>query len=90
MSTQLALKLAGRSMEPTSCEPTATGTMLAPTTAPEPLDEPPGVRSGSNALVVGPGSRNPSAVVTVLPSTIAPASRRARTTALSRLGKLPV
>ncbi|MNT47177.1 hypothetical protein D3C72_1838700 [compost metagenome] len=89
LSAQLALKLAGRSTDPTSCEPMATGTMPAPTAAPEPLDEPPGVRCGSNALVVGPGSRKPRAVVTVLPRMIAPASRNALTRALSRLGKLP-
>src|SRR3546814_2813634 len=32
LSAQLPLKLAGRRIDPTNCVPTATGTMLAPTT----------------------------------------------------------
>ena len=89
LSAQLAQKLAGRIMEPTSWVPSATGTMPAPTTAPEPLDDPPGVRLRSKGLFVGPGSGSPMGVVTVLPSTTAPALRSARMTALSLLGKLP-
>ena len=50
--------------------------MQAPITAAEPLDEPPGVRPGSNGLVVGPGNAPPISVVTVLPRITAPASRQ--------------
>ena len=38
--------------------PSAAGTIPDPTAAAEPLEEPPGVRSGSNGFVVGPGSRD--------------------------------
>ena len=65
------------------------GTMRAATAAAEPEDEPPGVRAGSNGLVVGPGCEPPSSAVTVLPKTTAPACRSAHTAALSRFGKLP-
>src|SRR5690606_37548579 len=78
-SAQLAQKLAGLRTEPISCVPIATGTMPAPTAAPEPLEEPPGVRFSSNGFVVGPGSRKPNAVVTVLPRIMAPASHSALT-----------
>src|SRR5215469_319047 len=64
--------------------------MQAPIAAAEPLDEPPGVRPGSNGLVVGPGWAPPISVVTVLPRITAPASRNARTSAESRFGKLPI
>src|SRR5919108_4862282 len=63
--------------------------MRAATAAAEPEEEPPGVRAGSNGLVVGPGCEPPSSAVTVLPRITAPASRSAQTPALSRLGKLP-
>ena len=76
-------------MEPATWVPMAAGTMPAATAAAEPEDEPPGVRDGSNGLVVGPGCEPPSSAVTVLPSTTAPAWRRAQTAALSRLGKFP-
>src|ERR1700740_1515526 len=55
--------------------------MQAPLPPAEPLDEPPGVRPGSNGLVVGPGNAPPISVVTVLPRITAPASRNARTIA---------
>ena len=76
-------------IEPPTCVPIATGTMLAPTAAAEPEDEPPGVRALSNGLVVGPGCEPPSSAVTVLARMTAPAWRSAQTPALSRLGKLP-
>src|SRR5262245_5505667 len=63
--------------------------MHAPITAAEPLDEPPGVRLGSNGLVVGPGKAPPISVVTVLPRITAPASRKARTIAESRRALFP-
>ena len=76
-------------IEPPTWVPIAAGTMLAPTEAAEPDDEPPGVREGSNGLVVGPGWEPPSSAVTVLARITAPAWRNAHTPALSRLGKLP-
>ncbi len=48
---------AGRSTEPTVCEPSASGTMRAATAAAGPLDEPPGVCSGFHGLRVALGSR---------------------------------
>ena len=48
-------KAAGRITEPLVCEPTAPGTMHAATAAAEPLEDPPGVRSGSCGLRVLPG-----------------------------------
>ncbi len=76
-------------IDPPTWVPIAAGTMQAPTAAAEPDEDPPGVRVWSNGLVVGPGCAPPSSVVTVLPSTTAPAWRNAQTAALSRLGKLP-
>ena len=76
-------------MQPPTCVPIAAGTIRAATAAAEPDEEPPGVRAGSKGFVVGPGMRAASSVVTVLPSTTAPASRSAHTAALSRFGKLP-
>ena len=46
---------AGRITEPAVCVPYATGTMPAATAAADPLDEPPGVRSGSCGLTVTGG-----------------------------------
>ena len=47
---------AGVMMEPDVSEPIANGTSPAPTTAPEPLDEPPAHRSGSHGFRCGPCS----------------------------------
>src|SRR3954471_10953462 len=77
-------------IEPPTWVPIAAGTILAPTAAAEPDEEPPGVRALSNGLVVGPGCEPPSSAVTVLARITAPAWRSAQTAALSRLGKLPV
>ena len=61
MSPWLGLKpttpqnAAGRITEPLVCEPIAPGTMPAATAAAEPLEEPPGVRSGSWGFLVLPG-----------------------------------
>src|SRR5437867_1357869 len=79
---------AGRMIEPPICVPSDAGIMREATAAAEPEDEPPGVRVGSQGFVVGPGWEPPSSVVTVLPSTTAPACRNAQTAALSRFGKL--
>ena len=66
-------------VEPLVCEPIASGTMPAATAAAEPLDEPPGVRSGSCGLRVLPGVNSASSVVTVLPMITAPAWRSSAT-----------
>ena len=53
--------------------------------AAEPLLDPPGVRVGSQGLRVRDGCDEANSVVTVFPSTTAPASRSAATAAQSRL-----
>ena len=60
-------------MEPCVCVPSAAGTMPHATAAAEPLDDPPGVRVVSNGLRVGPERPIANSVVTVLPTTTAPA-----------------
>ena len=65
-------KEAGRIIEPCVCSPIVKGTMPAATAAAEPLELPPGVCSRFRGLRVGPGVRYAKAVVTVLPSRIAP------------------
>ncbi len=80
---------AGRITEPAVCVPSASGTMPSATAAAEPLDEPPGVRDGAAGLRVLPGQYTANSVVTVLPSTIAPARRSARTQAASAAGRWP-
>ena len=54
-------------------------TMPAATAAPEPLLEPPGVCARSQGLYVTEGSPSANSVVTVLPSTMPPASRNLAT-----------
>ena len=66
------------------------GTMPAPTAAAEPLDEPPGVRARSSGLRVSFVSPPANAVVTVLPTTIAPPERSACTHAASHRGCQPL
>ena len=58
--------------------------MRAPTAAPLPLDEPPGVRLSSHGLRDGPGVAKANSVVTVLPTIAAPALRSANTQAPSQ------
>ncbi len=79
---------AGRITEPEVCVPSASGTIPAATAAAEPEEEPPGVRAGSCGLVVGPGARLANSQVTVLPSTIPPATRVSATTLASCAGTL--
>src|SRR3954468_14712218 len=74
---------AGRSVEPCVCVPSPTGIMPEPTPAAVPLEDPPGVRFGSNGFVVGPENPIANSVVTVLPKMIAPPSRSACTHAAS-------
>jgi hypothetical protein len=54
---------AGRRVDPTVCEPRASGTMRALTAAAEPLDDPPGVCSTFHGLRVGVESRLANSVV---------------------------
>jgi len=86
----LALKEAGRITLPSTCVPIAAGSIRALITAPEPEEDPPGVRRRSKGCRVGPGCDMPSSVVTVLPTITAPAWRSACTSALSRPGRLPL
>src|SRR2546423_15132371 len=80
---------AGMRIEPPPSLPCASETIPEATAAALPPDDPPGVREVSHGLRVGPkrsGSvtgRMPSSGVFVLPTMIAPASRRRRTTPLS-------
>src|ERR1051325_9851559 len=83
-------KLAGRSIEPTTWVPSATGTMPEATAAAEPLLDPPGVRSRSHGLRVPRGSVAANSVVTTLPRITAPASRNAATLAASRPLRQPI
>src|SRR5688572_7667214 len=82
-------KLAGRIVEPVVCVPIASGTIESPTAAAEPLEDPPGVRLGSNGLRVLPGYWLANSVVTVLPIRIAPALRPSATHAASAFGWCP-
>src|SRR5262245_45447653 len=79
---------AGRRIEPTVCEPSASGAIRAATAAAEPAEEPPGVWLRFHGFRVGAGSRYANSVVTVLPSTIAPAARIRATAAASALGRV--
>ena len=80
--------VAGLTVEPIVCEPSASGTMHAATAAAEPLDEPPGVRDSSCGLVVGPADAMAYSVDTVVPRMTAPADRKRATTAASLAGIL--
>src|SRR5262245_9418835 len=62
--------------------------MRAATAAAEPAEEPPGVWSRFHGFRVGAGSRYANSVVTVLPSTIAPAARIRATAAASTPGRV--
>lgn len=63
-------------MLPIVCVPRAMGTCISPTAAPEPAEEPPGVREGSCAFaVLGPLYEGPTvvaanSVVVVLPEAL--------------------
>ncbi len=80
---------AGRITEPAVWVPNPSGTMPSATAAAEPLDEPPGVCAGFCGLAVLPGVKQANSVVTVLPSTIAPAPRARATHAASAAGRCP-
>src|SRR5690348_10486163 len=82
-------KLAGRRIDPTTCVPSAAGTMPQATAAAEPLLDPPGVRVASHGLRVPRGSLAANSVVTTLPRITAPASRKAATLAASRSVRQP-
>ena len=76
---------AGMRIEPPPSEPVAAGTRPAATAAPEPPDEPPGVRVGSQGLRVMPFAsvavhgKIVSSGTFVIPIGIAPAARSRRT-----------
>src|SRR5688572_4740383 len=80
---------AGIRIEPPPSFACATGTMPDATALALPPEDPPGVREGSHGLRAAPNAagsvtgRMPSSGVLVLPTTIAPAARRRRTSALS-------
>ena len=72
---------AGMRSEPPPSLPCASGTMPAATAAALPPDEPPGVRAGSQGFRVrSVTGRIPHSGIAVVPTTIAPAARRRRTT----------
>ena len=77
---------AGILIEPPPSLPCATGTMPAATAAAAPPDEPPGVRSRSHGLRVGPNNRAslvgrmPYSGSVVVPTITKPASRSRRVT----------
>jgi hypothetical protein len=73
--------------DPAVWVPKASGTMPSATAAAEPLDEPPGVCAGLRGLAVLPGVNAANSVVTVLPSTIAPAARASATHEASAAGR---
>ena len=79
-------------IEPPPSLPCASGTMPAATAAAAPPEEPPGVRSVSHGLRVGPKRRGsvtgriPNSGMLVLPTITKPASRRRRTTKASWAG----
>ena len=81
---------AGIRIEPPPSLPCATGTIPAATAAAAPPLEPPGVRSVSHGLRVGPNRRGsvvgriPISGIEVLPTITKPASRRRRTRYASR------
>src|SRR5438105_5046329 len=74
---------AGRLTDATVWVPSASGTMPAPTAAPEPLDEPPGVWPMLCGLRAGDGSKKANSVVWVLPRMTAPALRSSATMSAS-------
>src|SRR5262245_44605840 len=78
---------AGRSVDPTVCDPSARGAISALTAAADPLDEPPGVCSRFHGLRVSAGSRLANSVVVALPRMIAPARRSRATAAASASGR---
>ena len=80
---------AGRITDAAVCVPNAAGTIQSATAAALPLDDPPGVWSGWRGLAVFPGAKYASSVVTVLPSTMAPACFARATQAASRSGLRP-
>ena len=83
---------AGMRIEPPPSLPWASGTMPGATAAAAPPEEPPGVRSVSQGLRVGPKRRGsvtgriPNSGRLVLPTITKPASRRRRTTKASWAG----
>src|SRR5207237_1145169 len=92
---RVATSAAGCRMEPPVSVPSAPGTKRAATAAAEPPDEPPGVRSRSQGLRVGPyalfsvDEPIANSSMFTLPTRTAPASRSLRTTVASYGGTYP-
>ena len=76
-------------IEPAVCVPSASGASPAATAAPDPLDDPPGVWLALCGLRVGPAVMLANSVLTVLPSTHAPAARASETQPASICGTWP-
>ena len=74
-------------MEPAVCDPNASGTIQSATAAAEPDDEPPGVCCKLRGLRVGPGWNVANSVVTLFPTTTAPAALATATHAASDAGR---
>src|SRR5262245_158540 len=89
LAPQTPQKLAGRTIDPAVCVPSATGTMPAATATAEPLELVPGVRVASHGLIVLPSVCTANSAVTVLPGTSAPARRRLNTARASLPGVKP-
>ena len=75
--------------EPPVWLPKASGSMPAATAAADPDEDPPGVCARLRGLRVPAGSNEANSVVTVLPSTTAPARRAIITSAASAFGRWP-
>ena len=87
---QILMIEAGRIIEPWVCSPIVKGTMPAATAAAEPLELPPGVCARFFGLLVAPGVRYAKAVVTVLPTRMAPRLRISRMIAASVTPRRPL
>ena len=74
-------------MDPTDCVATDRGAICAATAAPDPLDDPPGVRVTLCGLVVGPALAIAYSVVTVVPRMTAPAGIILTPTTVSASGR---
>jgi hypothetical protein len=86
----MPLKDPGRMVLPPVWVPRPRGAWKSPTAAPEPEEEPPGVRLGSWGLcVLGPWVVAANSVVVVLPKMRAPALRRIRMEPASTWGASP-
>src|SRR5918912_1556577 len=92
-SPTVPVRAAGCLIEPPVSEPSAQGARPAATAAAEPPEEPPGTRSGSQGLRVGPNAEfsvdDPIAnsSMFVLPRSVRPAARQRLATVASKTGR---